>query len=97
MPKQAIRADRGWFEPGVPVRDGYFRLGCAVLKQAARDAVGIDGVGELRRVDALLWLLDDAPIWLEGLGLGELEPERFLAARGPSRARRIRSLEAGKV
>jgi hypothetical protein len=50
-------------------------LGMRVVIQAFKDMADGD---PLKAIDALLWLLDDCPLWLEGLGL-DLDPIQLLA------------------
>lgn len=47
-------------------RRGLIDLAQAVLFQAARDAVSID---PNKATEARRWLLEDAPVWVEALGI----------------------------
>jgi len=86
----------GWApDPEVSIAhlDGMGLLAARVLEQAVRDA--LDTSDETRRLDALLWMVDDgAQPWGEMLGL-EVGPDGILRLLArPARARRL--LENGQ-
>lgn len=55
---------------------GWRELGIAVLLQAARDVNGND---ELKALDAALWLVsDDVPLWLEAVGLPDVDAPKIV-------------------
>ena len=66
----------GWFKGLVMDKDllsyNLPRLAAAVLIQAFIDARAGDR-------EALTFLLQDAPIWMDSLGMGEITPERIMA------------------
>ena len=59
-------------------------LGMRVVIQAFKDLSDGD---PLKALDALLWLLDDCPLWLDGLGL-DLDPVKLLASGKVRRLKR---------
>jgi len=52
-------------------------LGADVIKQAVKD---LRDPNPLTALDALFWLIEDAPMWLDGLGLGDLDPTKALVS-----------------
>jgi hypothetical protein len=52
----------------------YRALGAGVVLQAFED---LKGDNPLKAIDALLWLIGDCPLWLDGLGL-DLDPVKLL-------------------
>jgi hypothetical protein len=47
---------------------GLYRLASAVIIQGLNDARNGDQA-------ALYWLINEAPLWLDGIGLGHIQPE----------------------
>jgi len=54
----------------------YRALGAGVILQAFSD---LKDDNPLKAIDALLWLIGDAPLWLEGLGMDN-DPVILLAS-----------------
>ena len=73
--------------------DGYLNLGAAVVAEACRDLLKDDITPSL---DAFIWLITDGPIYLDALGMGDVDVDDFildLAYNRKSRARLRRILE----
>jgi hypothetical protein len=68
---------------------GHRALALAVVKRAVHDAHDKDPI---KRVDALVWLRHEAPIWLDDIGLNyDLQAWRRWVSRGcPKEDRRTR-------
>lgn len=63
-------------EASIAVLDGYMQLAAGVVAKATKDLRKRDPLASL---DALIWLTEDGPVWLEALGM-ELTPEQVLHA-----------------
>lgn len=66
---------------------GWRELGIAVLIQAIQDAKSED---ELKALDAALWLVsDDVPLWLEGVGLPDVDALKLVTTGKARKAKRV--------
>lgn len=67
---------------------GWRELGMAVLIQAIQDVRGND---EIIALDAALWLVsDDVPLWLEAVGLPDVDALKLITTGNARNAKRLK-------
>jgi hypothetical protein len=69
---------------------GWHALGISVVVQAFADLRDPD---PLKALDALLWLLDDSPLWLDGLGW-DVDTVKLLTSGKVTKVKRERKQRA---